>query len=294
MHLAAAAGLTPHAAHGQDAALLAADHAGQRQLAQVECTAQVHVQHPLPLLRGDVGKQLLLRDAGVAHQYIHPAHGLLHCMERQLTAGAAGYIALDGDAPGQLLLQRSGGSGVLVVEHRHLIPCCRKGAGSGSTDAPVAAGDQHPARRSGCGRGRPFFYRLRRRRFGLRRRRRLCRLFQRDHPGGLLRHRCCRFFQRHDACGFIHHRHRRLCSRYGKGLRRALFLRHLKGQFKLVLVQECIPPVRYSRLGVSAPSRKNPVPIPRQCSVPFVCPAKVRCFGVPACTYDGFRQDSIE
>ena len=180
-------------------------------------------------------------------------------MERQLTAGAAGYIALDGDAPGQLLLQRSGCSGVLVVEHRHLIPCCRKGTGSGSTDAPVAAGDQHPARRSGCGRGRPFFYRLRHRLFGLRRRRRLrlCGLFQRDHPGGLLRHRCCRFFQRHDACGFIHHRHRRLCSRYGKGLRRALFLRHLKGQFKLVLVQECIPPVRYSRPG-AVPQPEKP------------------------------------
>ena len=220
-------------------------------------------------------------------------------MERQLTAGAAGYIALDGDAPGQLLFQRSGGGGILVVEHRHLIPCCRKGAGSGSTDAPVAAGDQHPARRSGCGRGRPFFYRLRRRLFGLRRRRRLwlCGLFQRDHPGGLVHRRRCRFSQRHDAGRLVRdrlHRRCRLCGRCGKGLRCALFLRHLKGQFKLVLVQECIPPVRYSRLGVSAPSRKNPVPIPRQCSVPFMCPAKVRCFGVPACSCDGFRQDSIE
>jgi hypothetical protein len=56
VHLTAAAGLAPHTAHGQNAALLAADHAGQRQLAQVERAAQVHVQHPLPLLRGDVGK----------------------------------------------------------------------------------------------------------------------------------------------------------------------------------------------------------------------------------------------
>ena len=265
MHLAAAAGLAPHTAHGQDAALLAADHAGQCQLAQVECTAQVHVQHPLPFLRGDVGKQLLLRDTGVAHQHIHPAHGLFHCMERQLTAGAAGYIALDGDAPGQLLLQRSGGSGILVVEHRHLIPCCRKGAGSGSTDAPVAAGDQHPARRSGCCRGRLFFYRLRRRLCGRLRCRRLCGLFQRDHPGGLVHHRRCRFFQRHDAGGFVHrrlHRRCRLCSRCGKGLRRRLFLRYLKGQFKLVLVQECIPPVRYSRPG-AVPEPEKPCAHPQ-------------------------------
>ena len=192
-------------------------------------------------------------------------------MEGQLTAGAAGYIALDGDAPGQLLLQRSGCGGVLVVEHRHLIPCCRKGAGSGRADAPVAAGDQHPAHRSRCGRDRLFFYRLRRRLFGLRRRRRLwlCGLFQRDHPGGLVHRRHCRFFQRHDAGGFVHHRHhrhRRLCSRCGKGLRRALFLRHLKGQFKLVLVQECIPPVRYSRPGAVRPAGKTLFPSPDSAS----------------------------
>ena len=61
-----------------------------------------------------------------------------------------------------------------------------------------------------------LFYRLRHRLCGLLRCRRLCRLFQRDHPGGLVHHRRCRFFQRHDAGGFIHHRfHRRcrLCSR---------------------------------------------------------------------------------
>ena len=186
-------------------------------------------------------------------------------MERQLTAGAAGYIALDGDAPGQLLFQRSGSGGVLTVEHRHLIPCCRKGAGSGSTDAPVAAGDQYPARRSGCGRGRPLFYRLRRRLFGQLHRRRLCRLFQRDHPGGLVHRRRCRFSQRHDAGRLVRHRlHRRsrLCSRCGKGLRCALFLRHLKGQFKLVLVQECIPPVRYSRPG-AVPKPEKPCAHPQ-------------------------------
>ena len=116
-----------------------------------------------------------------------------------------------------------------------------------------------------CGRSRPLFYRLRRRLFGQLHRRRLCGLFQRDHPGGFVLRRRCRFFQRHDAGGFIHHRfHRRsrLCSRYGKGLRRRLFLRHLKGQFKLVLVQECIPPVRYSRPGAVPKPEKTLCPSP--------------------------------
>ena len=106
MHLAAAAGLAPHTAHGQDAARLAADHARQGQLAQVERAAQVHVQHVLPLLRGDIGEQLLLGNARVAHQHIHMAHGLLHGVERHLTAGAGGHIALDRQQARQLLFQR--------------------------------------------------------------------------------------------------------------------------------------------------------------------------------------------
>ena len=93
VYLAAAAGLAPHAAHRQDAARLAPDHARQRQLAQVERTGQVHVQHVLPFFRGDVGEQLLLCDAGIAHQHIHPTQRLFRRTERQLAPASSTIIS---------------------------------------------------------------------------------------------------------------------------------------------------------------------------------------------------------
>ena len=203
MHLAAAAGLAPHAAHGQDAARLAADHARQGQLAQVERAAQVHVQHVLPLLRGDIGEQLLLGNARVAHQHIHMAHGLLHGVERHLTAGAGGHVALDRQQARQRLFQRRRRLGVGVVEHRHPVARLPEGAGRRGSDAQVAARDQHaaPVGRRDC----RFRYRLHR------------------------RFRFCGRFRR----SFLH---RLLFRRRGPGC--LVRIAQVKGQFKFIIVQE--------------------------------------------------------
>ena len=127
--MAAAAGLAPHAAHGEDTARFAAYHPGQGQLAEVERTGQVDVQHPLPLFRRDVGEQLLLGDTRVAHQHIHPTQRLFRRTERQLAAGPAGHIALHRRDARQLCFQRGRRLGIAVVQHRHAVARRIKGPG---------------------------------------------------------------------------------------------------------------------------------------------------------------------
>ncbi len=123
----------------------------QRLNAPVRLTSSIR----LPLFRRDVGEQLLLGDARVAHQHIHPAQRLLGGAEGQLTAGPAGHVTLDGQYARQLLLQGCGGLGVGVVKHRH--PAARRVecAGCCCADAPVAARDEDgaPLRRRGSAPG---------------------------------------------------------------------------------------------------------------------------------------------
>ena len=257
MYLAAAAGLAPHAAHGEDTARFAAYHPGQGQLAEVERTGQVDVQHPLPLFRRDVGEQLLLGDARVAHQHIHPAQRLLGGAEGQLTAGPAGHVTLDGQYARQLLLQGCSGLGVGVVEHRH--PAARRVecAGCCCADAPVAARDEDGAvfRRRGSALG-------------------LCRRFR-------LAFRCRCVLRRSADRRFPRFLHRR-CGhsrffRLGQG-RPALFCLRpgvckVKCQLKFVVVQESNPPVHYfrpQRLFVSKPLRRERKQLPpprRSCAL---------------------------
>ena len=225
MHLAAAAGLAPHTAHGEDPARLAADHPGQGQLAEVERTGQVDVQHPLPLLRRDVGEQLLLGDARVAHQHIQMAQRLLGGAEGQLTAGPAGYVTLDGQHAWQLFLQRCRRLCVGVVEHRHPVACRVECTGRSGADAPVAARDEDGAA-------------VRRRGGGLRQ-----------------SHRLRFWFRRSAGRNFP----RFLLQRCGLGRflplgqsRPALFLLRpgvcqVERQLKFVVVQESDPPVHYFR-----------------------------------------------
>ena len=77
--------------------------------------------------------------------YLLKAHGLLHGVERHLTAGAGGHVALDRQQARQLLFQRRRRLGVGVVEHRHPVARLPEGAGRRGSDAPVAARDQHAA-----------------------------------------------------------------------------------------------------------------------------------------------------
>ena len=244
----------------------------------------------LPFVGGDVGEQLLLGDARIAHQHIYPAQRLLRRMERDLAAGAGCHITLDGDAAGQLLFQSRRRVGVGVVEHRHTVarrvkrPRCR------CTDAPVAAGDQHtpPVGRPG---------RCLRLRFGC------CGRFR-------LRHiRRCRFcgwlrpaVRQHDGrfligCGF---------PRFSRGFRSGLFRRlgqlhrcgvlvlQIECQLKFVIVQES------ALLSLVLCPRKNPH---RQEELPFHAPqnsalltssGQVRSCGVPGNDCVWFRQVSIE
>ena len=75
--LAAAAGLAPHAADKQDAAVFTVDHAGQNRAAGVERAVQIDGHHPPPVLVGGVGEQLDLRDAGIADEHLQTAEFLL-------------------------------------------------------------------------------------------------------------------------------------------------------------------------------------------------------------------------
>ena len=108
----------------------------------MERTGQVHVQHMLPLFRGDVGEQLLLGDARIAHQHIHTAQCLFCGAERKLAAGAGRHIALHGGDAGQLFFQLCSGFGIAVVQHRHAVARRIKGPRSPpeiSTQRPLAA-----------------------------------------------------------------------------------------------------------------------------------------------------------
>ena len=286
MHFAAAAGLAPHAAHRQDAARLAADHARQRQLAQVERTGQVHVQHVLPFFRGDVGEQLLLCDAGIAHQHIHPTQRLFRRTERQLAAGPAGHIALHRRDARQLRFQRGRRLGIAVVQHRHAVARRIKGPGRRSTDAPVAAGDQHRA--PVCGHRRALGLRLFCR-FRFRNRGRLCRFCRScsagfQNPGGFVRNDLCR-------CGF---RHRGRSSRRFFRFIHRLFLRCVKGQFKLVFVQEYCPPVVFSAACHLHPAGRIRGPSPGRAALCLISPVKSGPAACPPGYSDGFRQDTIE
>ena len=265
MHLAAAAGLAPHAAHGQDASGLAADHTRQRQLTQVERTGQVHVQHMLPLFRGDVGEQLLLGDARIAHQHIHTAQCLFCGAERKLAAGAGCHIALHGGDAGQLFFQLCSGFGIAVVQHRHAVARRIERPGRSGTNAAVAAGDQHTAAIGCCLHGRCrcflrlFLHRLRH--FRLRRR---LGLFQHHHPGGFVHHGCCRLW--------LWRYGRLLCSLF----RLRLLTRQIERQFKFIFVQEYSPPVVISALQRYAVQEMSVRPIAvRSASISY--PVKVRC-----------------
>ena len=127
----------------------------------MERAGQVDVQHMLPLGRGDIGEQLLLGDAGVAHQHIHVPQHDLGRRKGGLAGRAAGHVALEGDDAGQAGFQRCRGLGVRVVQHGHAVPRLIKGAGSSRADAAVPARDQHPPHgrmlpgRGGTGRFRP-------------------------------------------------------------------------------------------------------------------------------------------
>ena len=243
----------------------------------------------LPFVGGDVGKQLLLGDARVAHQHIHPAQRLFRRAERHLTAGAGGHIALDGDAARQLLLQRCRRVGIGVVEHRHAVSGLIKGSCRRRTDAPVAAGDQHtPHRRR---------FRLLRRfrhsgRFGdvcrFRRNRFRCGLPAqlRHHDGRFLigcRGRRLRLFRLGLLGGCLGHLHRG-----------GVLVRQIECQLKFVIVQEsALLSLILCRCQGALRQEKPPTHAPQNIAL-LISSGQVRSCGVPVDDRVWFRQVSIK
>ena len=111
----------------------------------------------LPLFRGDVGEQLLLGDARIAHQHIHTAQCLFCGAERKLAAGAGCHIALHGGDAGQLFFQLCSGFDIAVVQHRHAVARRIERPGRSGTNAGVFSGSSCTGSGiSGCGAGWGF------------------------------------------------------------------------------------------------------------------------------------------
>ena len=73
VHLTGGAADAPHGGHIHDAACLLADHVGQGCPAAVKDAREVHAHHGVPVLIGDVGKELLLGNTGVVDEDIQGA-----------------------------------------------------------------------------------------------------------------------------------------------------------------------------------------------------------------------------
>ena len=72
----------------------------------MERPADVDREHPLPVLRGDIQKQLLLCNAGVVDKQVHAAEVHFGKPDEPGSVGGIGYVGLYGAGAAAFILQR--------------------------------------------------------------------------------------------------------------------------------------------------------------------------------------------
>ena len=118
---------------------------GHRRAAAGKETSGVDGEHPVPVLLGEVGEELLLGDAGVIYKEVQLAPPLQNGLDQGLHLRRRGHIPLEGED--LAALRRQGGAeGVgpfqaLIAAHRHPPAIPGQEGNSSSPDTPAPAGD---------------------------------------------------------------------------------------------------------------------------------------------------------
>ena len=140
-HLAGAAHLPPHGGHGDDPPRLAVDEVGQGGPDGVKHAVHVDGKHPPPVVIGQIAKQFLLCNAGIAYQNVKLTKFIQHIVNHSSHLDRIGHVCLHRPASN---LRRQGlrlGLGTVVVDN-HLTAPGGKAPGGCRADAPASAGDQ--------------------------------------------------------------------------------------------------------------------------------------------------------
>ena len=101
----------------------------------------IHIgrKHPLPVLRGNIGKQLDLRNAGVIHQNIQVAVLLYRKIDKRFGFLGFGQIRPEGDSLSagfpQLPAKAFGLFSAAAIAQHHITALCCQAAGHCGSDA---------------------------------------------------------------------------------------------------------------------------------------------------------------
>src|SRR5699024_9794261 len=127
-----------HRGDQDDAATAFAHHAAHCAFGQAEGAGEVGVEDGGEVVLAHEGKELVLVDTRVGHQYLDRPLCLLHLFEGGIDLGGVGDVATDTEQA----FRRLPGS----VGHRDVVSTLSQFTGDGQADSPVAAGDQYRAR----------------------------------------------------------------------------------------------------------------------------------------------------
>ena len=129
---AGAAHLPPHGGHGDDPPRLAVDEVGQGGPDGVKHAVHVDGKHPPPVVIGQIAKQFLLCNAGIAYQNVKLTIFIQHIVNHSSHLDRIGHVCLHRPAPN---LRRQGlglGLGTVVVDNQMCIRDSSWNAGASS------------------------------------------------------------------------------------------------------------------------------------------------------------------